>query len=134
MKINLISIHCIIEAIMLLSGLIGVLFGRYLSDKKYYLIIALAIGFVLGIFGEIGLVYPFYIDVQRGIVHIPEMTPIGFFFLHPNIKLLDLSVWYNAPLVIPPIVHATFVAAGIGGALLGYLVGYNWQPSIKVIE
>ncbi|MHA2042315.1 MAG: hypothetical protein ACW975_10670 [Candidatus Thorarchaeota archaeon] len=119
---------------MLLSGLIGVLFGRYLSDKKHFLVIALVIGFVLGIFGEMGLVYPFYIDIQRDIVHIPEMAFYGFFFLHPNIKLLDLPIWYTDPLILPPIIHVVFVVASVGGALLGYLVGYNWQPSIKVID
>jgi hypothetical protein len=111
-----------------------VLFGRYLSGKKHYLIIALVIGFEHGILGEMGLVYPFYIGAQRDIVHIPEMTPIGFFFLHPSIKLLDLSIWNNAQLVILPIVHVTLLTAGLVRALLGYLVEYNWQPSIKVID
>ena len=119
---------------MLLSGLIGALFGRYLPDKKYYLLIALAIGFVIGLFGEIGLAYPFFVDINRDLVHIPMVTPYSLFFLHPSIALLDFSRLHYTPLVIPPVVSVTFVAAGIGGVLLGYVIGYRLRPPIRVID
>ncbi len=119
---------------MLLSGLIGFLFGRYLSDKKYYLFIPLVLGVVLGFFGHLGLVYPFYIDVQRNIIVIPEFTYYGFFFLHPSLKLLDIPTLLNTPLTIPPIVHVVFVTASVGGVLIGYTIGCKLKPPIRLIE
>ena len=83
---------------MLLSGLIGALFGRYLSGKKLYLIIALILGLVIGLFGQMGLVYPFYIVLN------PEFTHYDLYFLHRNFKLFEIRILN--PLAIPQIVHA----------------------------
>ena len=112
---------------MLLSGLIGTLFGRFLSGKKLYLIIALMLGFVIGLFGQMGLVYPFYIELNL------EFTHYEFFFLHRNFKLLEIPPLINPPFTIPPIVHVMFVTASVGGVLLGYAIGNIRKPPIKSI-
>lgn len=103
---------------MLLSGLIGAVFGRYLSGKKRYLITPLMLGFVIGLFGKMGLVYPFFLQLN------PEFTNFELFFLHRSFKLLEIPPLANPPFTIPPIVYVIFVTASVGGALLGYAIGY----------
>jgi hypothetical protein len=110
---------------MLLSGLIGVLFGRYLSGKKLYLIIALMIGLVIGLFGQMGLVYPFYIGLN------PESTHYELFFLHRIFKLFEIPTLTSPPFAVPPILYAIFVTASVGGVLLGYAIGNIRKPPIK---
>lgn len=95
---------------------------------------AMLIGFVLGLFGEMGLAYPFFVGVNHDLVHIPLVTPYSFFFLHPSITLLNFSRLHNTPLVIPQIVSVAFVAACVGGVLLGYAIGYRLRPPIRVID
>jgi hypothetical protein len=110
---------------MLLSGLIGALFGRYLSGKKLYLIIALMLGLVIGLFGQMGLVYPFLIELN------PESTHYDLFFLHRSFKLLEIPTLVSPPFAIPQIVYVMFVIASVGGVLLGYAIGNIRKPPIK---
>ncbi|MHA1926885.1 MAG: hypothetical protein ACXABV_07680 [Candidatus Thorarchaeota archaeon] len=120
--ISLISIDSIIQTVMLLSGLIGVLFGRYRSYKRFFLLIALAIGFVVGLCGHLGLVYPFFIYYQIYAPAIPGyIDPYGFYFLHPNYMLFEFTVGFGS---IPLIVSVAFVSISIVGVLIGYLIGH----------
>jgi hypothetical protein len=116
--ISLFSNHFPIQTTMLLSGLIGAIFGRYLSGKKRYLIIPLMLGFVIGLLGQVGLVYPFYIELN------PEFTHYELFFLHPNFKIFDIPTLISPPFAVPPIIYVIFVTASVGGILLGYAIGY----------
>ncbi|MFW9861576.1 MAG: hypothetical protein ACFFEX_18290 [Candidatus Thorarchaeota archaeon] len=111
-----------------MSGLIGALFGRYLSGKKLYLIIALTLGFVIGLFGQMGLVYPFYIRLDIDFIFYE------LFFLHPSFKLLDIPPLVNPPFTVPPIVHIIFVTASVGGVLLGYAIGNKLKPPMRVSD
>lgn len=111
------------DVIMILSILVGVAFRRYLPDDLDHLVRALIIGAVLGLLGNLGLVYPFFISVDHGQVTIPEVTPFGFYFVMPLFKLFTFTLPFDAPYTIgPPFVTILFVSISLVGVLIGHRI------------
>ncbi|MFX1602618.1 MAG: hypothetical protein ACFFCK_03975 [Promethearchaeota archaeon] len=109
---------------MLLSIIVGVAFRKYLPENRDYLIRAQVIGLVLGLLGHLGLVYPFFVSVDRELITIPEVTAFGFYFVLPSLKLFSYTLPFDYPFAIgPPLVTLLFVIISLMGVMIGYRIG-----------